>query len=81
MDQFISSLTSRPIKPLWEERLGEPTVHQDHNIAVIWVPFQFYLDQKLRHCGYNLFTLFWNWTNWMITQISDTGTKNCTVIG
>lgn len=79
MKKFIRMVTSRPEKPIWEERQGEPVVHQDQNLAVVWVPFRFYLDQKVLHCGYNLFTLFWNGNTWLITQVSDTGTMNCTV--
>lgn len=77
IQDFIRSVVSRPASPVWEERLGEPVVHQDQNLAVVWVPFRFYLDQKLRHCGYNLFTLFWNGNQWVITQLSDTGTRTC----
>jgi len=79
MKKFIRMVTSRPEKPIWEERQGEPVVHQDQNLAVVWVPVRFYLDQKVLHCGYNLFTLFWNGNTWLITQVSDTETMNCTV--
>lgn len=79
MKKFIRMVTSRPEKPIWEERQGEPVMHQDQNLAVVWVPVRFYLDQKVLHCGYNLFTLFWNRNTWLITQVSDTETMNCTV--
>jgi len=72
-------VTSRSEKPIWEERQGEPVVHQDQKLALVWVPFRFYLDQKVLHCGYNLFTLFWNGNTWLITQVSDTRAMNCTV--
>ena len=79
MKKFIRMVTSRSEKPIWEELQGEPVVHQDQNLAVVWVPVRFYLDQKVLHCGYNLFTLFWNGNTWLITQVSDTETMNCTV--
>ena len=79
MERFNRSVTSRPEKPIWKEQQGKPILHQDQNLAVVWMPFRFYLDQKLRHCGYNLFTLFWNGDTWLITEVSDTGTTDCTV--
>ena len=79
MKKFIRMVTSRPEKLIWEELQVEPVVYQDQNLAVVWMPFRFYLDQKVLHCGYNLFTLFWNGNTWLITQVSDTGTMNCTV--
>lgn len=74
---FISAVASRPASPVWEERLGRPIVHQDQNLAVIWVPFKFFIDKKLIHCGINMFTLFWDGNNWVITELSDTNSKNC----
>ncbi len=77
ISRFITAVSSRPLSPVWEERLGEPKVHKDQNLAVIWVPFKFYLDEKLLLCGVNMFTLFWNGNSWLITELSDTNYKDC----
>jgi len=34
-----------------EERIYDPQVHIDHDLAVVWAPFNFFIDGKLDHCG------------------------------
>src|SRR5215475_13664923 len=34
-----------------EERIHDPQVRIDDDIAIIWAPYEFYLDGKLHHCG------------------------------
>ena len=80
MKQFISSLTSRPEQPIREERQVRLIVHQDQNLAVVWLPFCFCFDQKTQYCGYNSFTLSWNGNTWLITEISDIEFMNCRAI-
>ena len=41
MERFIRSVTSRPEKPIWKEQQGKPILHQDQNLAVVWMPFRF----------------------------------------
>ena len=75
--RFIRAVATRPNVPQWEERLGKPIVQQHQNLATIWVPFEFYLDDQLSHCGYNSFTLAWNGSRWQILSLIDTATKDC----
>lgn len=77
VQRFITAVSTRPEKPTWEERLGTARVEQHQNLAMVWVPFHFYLDGKLLHCGYNSFSLFWNGTAWKILSLVDTATKTC----
>jgi len=69
---FISRVANRPTTPVWREELGTPVVQQSTNLATVWVPFRFYLDEKLSHCGVNQFTLFWNGEQWKIIHLIDT---------
>jgi hypothetical protein len=69
---FISRVCNRAETPVWEERLGEPKVVVHQNLATIWVPFEFYLDSRRSHSGYNLFQLFWNGSEWKIINLADT---------
>jgi hypothetical protein len=69
---FIVRVSTRPDYPLWEERIGEPTITQHQNLATVWVPFEFYLDGELSHSGHNLFQFFWNGSKWKIVFLSDT---------
>ncbi|MDB2457438.1 hypothetical protein N9W60_06200 [Flavobacteriaceae bacterium] len=77
MTNFIKVVSSRPETPVWKEELGVPILSQHQNLAQIWVPFSFYLDGELSHCGFNAFQLFWDGTTWLITELSDTATKQC----
>jgi hypothetical protein len=40
-----------------EERIRAPQVHIDHDLVVIWAPFNFYIDGKLDHRGRDIFSL------------------------
>ena len=75
--RFMRAVASRKDTPVWEERLGKPIVQQHLNLATVWVPFRFYLDDTLSHCGYNAFTLSWDGQRWTILSLIDTGTKDC----
>lgn len=77
LQRFIRAVTTRKDSPKWEERLGKPIIQQHLNLATVWVPFRFYLDNTLTHCGYNAFSLTWNGQSWQILSLIDTGTKAC----
>jgi len=72
VSQFINRVVTRPDNPIWNEVLGKPTVQRASNLATVWVPFRFYLDQELSHCGINQFTLFWDGAQWKILHLIDT---------
>src|SRR6202020_1518097 len=40
-----------------EERIHDPEVRIDHDLAVVWAPFNFFIDGKLDHCGRDLYSL------------------------
>lgn len=77
---FIHAVSRRPVSPVWEERLGAPISQQHQNLATVWIPFRFYLDNRLSHCGYNVFQLFHNGAQWKIISLSDTATQDCAAI-
>ena len=77
LQRFIRAVATRKDSPKWEERLGHPIVQQHLNLATVWVPFRFYLDNTLSHCGYNAFSLSWDGQSWQILSLIDTGTKDC----
>ena len=77
---FIHAVSRRPASPVWEERLGTPISQQHQNMATVWIPFRFYLDNRLSHCGYNVFQLFHDGAQWKIISLSDTATQDCAAI-
>ena len=62
-----------------EERIHNPLVRIDHDLAVVWAPFEFLEDGKLDHCGTDLFNLVRVDGKWLIASIADTGRKDCLV--
>ena len=68
---------SKPVKMHMEERIQDPLVRVDHDLAMVWAPFQFLVDGKPDHCGTDLFNLVHTDGKWLIAGIADTGSKNC----
>ncbi|HEY7351784.1 MAG TPA: nuclear transport factor 2 family protein [Terriglobales bacterium] len=60
-----------------EERIHDPLVRIDHDLAVVWAPFEFLEDGKVDHCGTDLFNLVRTNGKWLIASIADTGRKTC----
>jgi Putative lumazine-binding len=60
-----------------EERIHDPLVRIDHDLAVVWAPFEFLVDGKVDHCGTDLFNLVHTDGKWVIASVADTGRKDC----
>lgn len=60
-----------------EERIHDPLVKVDNDLAVVWAPFDFLVDGKVDHCGTDLFNMVRVDGKWMIASVADTGSKNC----
>jgi hypothetical protein len=60
-----------------EERIHDPLVRIDHDLAVVWAPFEFLVDGKVDHCGTDLFNLVHTDGKWIIASVADTGRKDC----
>jgi hypothetical protein len=62
----------------WDERIYDVAVQVDGVMASAWVPYTFYLDGAVRHCGINSIELLRDDSGWKVTQISDTRrTEGC----
>ena len=62
-----------------EERIHDSLVLIDHDLAVVWAPFEFLVDGKVDHCGTDLFNLVRTDGKWLIASVADTGRKDCSV--
>ena len=60
-----------------QERIHDPLVRIDHDLAVVWAPFDFLVDGKVDHCGTDLFNLVRTDGRWVIASVADTGRKDC----
>jgi hypothetical protein len=56
----------------WDERIYDPEVRIDGNVATVWAPYDFLLGAKWSHCGIDAFMLAKLGDTWRITQIADT---------
>jgi hypothetical protein len=68
---------ARPGTTHIEERIHDPLVRIDNDLAVVWAPFEFLVDGKVDHCGTDLFNLVRIDGKWLIASVADTGRKDC----
>lgn len=75
-DAFADAV-GKPGKAQIEERIHDPLVRIDNDLAVVWAPFEFLVDGKVDHCGTDLFNLVRAEGKWLIASVADTGRKDC----
>ena len=62
-----------------EERMINPAVDIDGDIAMIWAPYQYLVDGRVQHCGVNHFSLVREGTAWKVLNVTWTQrTAGCT---
>ncbi len=64
-----------PHKEKWNEQIHDVEIRVDGPLAVVWAPYEFYIDEKFSHRGVNAFELVYFKDNWMILSITDTRRK------
>lgn len=62
----------------YDERIFDPEVRVDDNIATVWTYYEFWLGPKLSHCGIDAFFLAKTSAGWKVNQVADTRRKDCT---
>jgi hypothetical protein len=73
----FADLVAKPGKAQIEERIHDPLVRIDNDLAVVWAPFEFLVDGKVDHCGTDSFNLVRADGKWLIAGVADTGRKDC----
>ena len=73
----FADIIAKPSKAPIEERIHDPLVRIDNDLAVVWAPFEFLSDGKVDHCGTDLFNLVRVDGKWLIASVADTGRKDC----
>jgi hypothetical protein len=77
--QFGASITRAPAGDVWNERIFDPEVRIDGNVAHVWAYYTFHRNATFSHCGVDAFTLLRVGTSWRITQLADSRrTEGCT---
>jgi hypothetical protein len=60
----------KPGPERYEERLTDPAIEIDGDIAMVWSPYVFRIDGKLHHCGVDHFDLVRQGGAWRIQHIT-----------
>ena len=72
---FLKSIASIPVNMKFEERILNYNTQIDGNLANVWTPYEFYINEKFSHMGANSFTLYNDNGKWQIIHIIDTRRK------
>ncbi len=76
---FGAALTRAPAGDVWNERIFDPEVRIDGDLAQVWAYYTFHRNKEFTHCGVDAFMLRKLGTQWKITQLSDSRrTTGCT---
>jgi len=59
----------------FQEKILNYSIQFDGAMAHVWAPYEFYLNDKLRHSGVNTFTLYKEKDSWKIIYLIDTRRK------
>lgn len=60
-----------------EERIRDPIVRVDNNIAYIWTRYDFLLNGKMDHCGTDSASLVKVDGRWLIASLGDNSRTDC----
>ncbi len=75
---FVKSIKNIPPSVKIEERVLSYEISVDGNLATVWTPYEFYVNNKMSHCGVDAFQLFKDDKGkWLIFQVADTRRKDC----
>jgi hypothetical protein len=77
--EAFADRVGRPGTTKIEERIHDPLIRIDNDLAVVWAPFEFLVDGKVDHCGTDLFNVVRKDGKWLIASVADTGRKDCAV--
>jgi hypothetical protein len=75
--EALTDRLSQPGNETHEERIREPLIRVDGNVAIIWAPFEFLLNGKVDHCGRDIVTLVRVDERWLIATIGDNSRTDC----
>jgi len=77
--QFGAAIVRAPAGDVWNERIFEPEVRIDGDVAQVWAYYTFHRNKEFSHCGVDAFMLRRLGAQWKITQLSDSRrTTGCT---
>jgi hypothetical protein len=75
----LEALCERPFPPdalSLEEKIYDPLVRIDDNIAMVWARYEFLIDGKLDHWGTDIINLVFVNGKWMIAGVLDNSRRS-----
>jgi hypothetical protein len=72
---LLEAVAQLPKDAKIQEKLLSYKVQIDADLATVWTPYKFYINEKFSHCGANAFTLIKVDGTWLILNIIDTRRK------
>jgi hypothetical protein len=60
----------KPGPERFEERLTDPAIEIDGDIAMVWSPYVFLIDGKVHHCGVDHFDLVRDGGRWKVANVT-----------
>ncbi|MCO6173541.1 nuclear transport factor 2 family protein [Flavobacterium sp. NRK F10] len=76
-EEFYKSIANIPDTVSFLEKIIDYKVQTDGNMAHVWTPYEFYVNNQLSHVGVNSFTMIKEPDGtWKIVHIIDTRRKN-----
>jgi len=75
--EALAERLSQPGAASHEERIRDPLVRIDDNVAIVWAPFEFLIDGKVDHCGRDSVQLVRVDGHWLIASIADNSRTDC----
>jgi len=72
---IIDAVKNRPSNQKWDERLLGFKINVDGNLAHVWTPYEFWVNDVFSHCGANSFTLANTQNGWRIIHVIDSRRK------
>lgn len=68
---LLTGVANKKPENVYLEKLLSYNIKIDGNLASVWTPYEFYLNDNFNHCGANSFQLFNNNGKWQIIYIVD----------
>jgi hypothetical protein len=69
---FYKALSGKNPEDKWFEKLLSYEILVDGNMASVWTPYEFYVNDNFSHCGVNSFQMFKSNEKWEIVYLIDT---------
>lgn len=77
--RFGAAIASAPAGAVWNERIYDPEIRIDGDLAQVWAYYTFHRGNTFSHCGVDAFMLLKVGGEWKITQLADSRrTTGCT---